>query len=159
MKKSIYIPIEAIINESTLWKSENKEFVYRVNNLIYDFIKAHNMNSFFMRAVGHLTCFDDLKNYEYLNYNYVGIIFDTDKPLLKEWICDLGSFPHDTDEVTKINYRDYEDVYAQYRDINRIKNNIGDMPNCQEVNQSMIRDFFKTIKKFESELDIYTGID
>lgn len=159
MKKAIYVPIEAIINESTLWKRENKEFVHKVNNLVYDFITSHNMVSFFMRAVGSLSCLNDLKNYKYLNYNYVGIIFDSDKPLAKEWICDLGSFPYDTDEVTRLNYRDYKDVYAQYRDINRIKNNIGDMCDCSEVNQAMIKDFFETIKKLESELDIYTGID
>lgn len=39
MKKAIYIPITAIINEDTLWKIEKKEFVHKVNNLIYDFIK------------------------------------------------------------------------------------------------------------------------
>lgn len=159
MKKAIYIPIEAIINESTLWKRENKEFVHKVNNLVYDFIKTHHLDSFFMRCVGSLSCLSDLKNYNYLNYDYIGIIFDSNKPFMKEWICDLGSFPYDTDEEIRLNYRDYKDVYAQHRDRNRIKNNIGDMKNCPEVNQAIVEDFFKIIKKFESELDIYTGID
>lgn len=159
MKKAIYIPITAIINEDTLWKREKKEFVHKVNNLIYDFIKNHHLDSFFMRTVGSLTCLEDLKNYEYLNYDYIGIIFDSNKPLMKEWICDLGSFPYDTNEVIRLDYRDYKDVYAQYRDIKRIKNNTGDMRNCPEVNQAMVKDFFNIVKKFETEFDIYTGID
>lgn len=159
MKKAIYVSISAVINEDTLWKTENKEFVHKVNNLVYDFIMTHNMASFFMRSVGRLSCLADLKNYNYLNYNYIGIIFDTNKPLMKEWICDLGSFPHDTDEVIRLNYRDYKEVYAKCRDIKRIKNNIGDMKDCPEVNQAIVKDFFNIIKRFELELDIYTGID
>lgn len=159
MKKAIYIPITAIINEDTLWKTEKKEFVHKVNNLIYDFIINHKMKSFFMKAVGRLTCLEDLKNYEYLNYSYVGIIFDSVKPLMKEWICDLGSFSYDTDKEIRLDYRDYKDIYAQYRDINRIKNNTSDMRNCPEVNQAMVKDFFNTIKTFETEFDIFTGID